>query len=172
MLAITAASTLNNTSSVNHHVLVLLLLPLVLLLYSQLLLSHLLPLVLLLLLLLFCDCCGQGLHIHIWNGMLMARCYSHPQCEDKVREDCNMSDACILQDSASPLGGSVKREWPVGSTRQLLRFCECSGCWLHRCQRVLWVLVTQVSEFFDWYFYDIDHFVRLLYISVNISWSR
>ena len=135
-ITITASSTLNNTSSVNHHYLVLLLLPLVLLLLLQLLLllSHLLPLVLLLLLLLFCDCCCQGLHVHIWNAILMAWCYSHPQCEDKVREDCNMSDACILQDSASPLGGSVKREWPVRNTRQLLRFCECSGCWLHRCQ--------------------------------------
>ena len=117
-----------------------LLLPLLLLLFLQLrlLLSHLLSLVLFLLLLLLLK---QWLLLPSIAHTYM-KCYTHgmvsithiPSVKIRVKEDNTMADACILQDSGSPLSGSVKSEWPVGSIRQLLRFCECSGCWLHGCQ--------------------------------------
>ena len=72
-----------------------------------------------------------------------------------------MSDACVLQDSGSPLSGSVKS---VCSCREHKAASEIL--------RVLWVLITWMSKFFDWFFYDIDHVMHLLYISINISWSR
>lgn len=91
------------------------------------------------------------------------KCYAHgmvthiPRVKMRVREDSNMSDACVLQDSGSPFSGSVKG------------VCSCKE---HKAaSEILRALGADYLDvkFFDWFFYDIDHVMRLLYISINIS---